>query len=246
MMRMIDVYHFGRELFSSGIRRAILIALVGIALLLAVSYVLPDQEGFRSSELRFTDASSQGLAIVPASCPSYPRHASEISGYTCQGKDVYTVMGNCSQVYSHSCGWQCSSGACLIPPPPSFGAFTASNPAGGGSGGSGSGGTFEATGHLQVKPLLVRQGDKVRVYWNVVGAQSCTVTANNPAHDTWSDTNSALDTTTALGSGVAGKESSAIESQTVFTMTCISLPDAVPSSITETQTVNIVPVFQET
>lgn len=236
----------GERLFSPSIRRALLIAIIGVVLLLVVSYFMPAQGGFRSSELRFTDASSKGLAIVPASCPSYPRHATQVSGYTCQGKDVYTVMGNCSQVYSHTCGWQCLNGACLIPPPPSFGAFTATNPPGSGGSGSGSGGTFEATGHLQVKPLLVRQGDKVRVYWNVVGAQSCTVTANNPAHDTWTGDNPTQETSVAISSGSAGKESSAIESQTVFTMTCTSLPDAVPASITEIQTVNIVPVFQET
>lgn len=36
--------------------------------------------GFRSAELKFTDASARGLAIVPASCPSSPHYDNECEG----------------------------------------------------------------------------------------------------------------------------------------------------------------------
>ena len=90
--------------------------------------------------------------------------------------------------------------------------------------------------HLHAQPSLVRQGGTTRLFWHVTNASSCTVTENNPTiSDSWTDSDS----------GTAGKLSSAIGSQTVYTLHCTGLPEATPVSISETATVDIVPIFQE-
>lgn len=53
-----------------------LLAVLIIALAL-ISGMQSGRIGFESSELAFTDASSSGLQIVPASCPSSPHYAGE-------------------------------------------------------------------------------------------------------------------------------------------------------------------------
>ena len=89
---------------------------------------------------------------------------------------------------------------------------------------------------LHAQPSLVQQGGTTRLFWRVLNASSCTVTENNPTiSDSWTDSDS----------GTAGKLSSAIGSQTVYTLHCTGLPEATPVSISETATVDIVPIFQE-
>ncbi len=51
-------------------------------LLFAIVSVFPNKS-FTSVEAKFTDASTGGLAIVPASCPSDPHYAGECSGTPC-------------------------------------------------------------------------------------------------------------------------------------------------------------------
>jgi hypothetical protein len=63
--------------------------------------------------------------------------------------------------------------------------------------------------------------------------QNCTVVSTNG--DSW----------TELFSGANGELSLPIIQQTFFTLTCQALTGATPSSFTETQTVNVVPVFHE-
>lgn len=221
------------KIFSGDIRRALLLALIDVALLLIVSAFLPQSQGFRSAELKFTDASSKGLAIVPASCPSYPYHPSEVSGSGCSGNDAYVQYGDCSIAIVRTCGYRCQAGTCLVPPPIGFAEFSATVPPSDGGGGGG-GSTFTATGHLQVKPLLVRSGNKVRLYWNASNVASCTVTGTNG--DSWA----------AVSSGASGVQSGSITGQTIYTLYCNALPDADVPYISEQQTVNIIPVFQET
>jgi hypothetical protein len=84
------------------------------------------------------------------------------------------------------------------------------------------------TGHLQVQPQLVPKGLTTTVYWDVANVQSCTVTGDNG--DSWT--------------GLTGaKTSSPISSQTRYTLSCTPLEGA--SFPTETQQVNVVPVFLE-
>lgn len=54
----------------------IVVAAVGVT---AFSTMAADKEGFASVELKFTDASPNGILIVPASCPSSPHYAGECS-----------------------------------------------------------------------------------------------------------------------------------------------------------------------
>lgn len=58
------------------VRRQFLFALALslFALFIFSIFSLSPSEGFRSAELQFTDASAGGLAIVPASCPSFPHY----------------------------------------------------------------------------------------------------------------------------------------------------------------------------
>lgn len=69
----------------------LLVALVACTIALyAISFVFGGgQSAFVSSEVRFADTSARGLAIVPASCPSYPHYDGE-----CTTQDP--VQGQCS------------------------------------------------------------------------------------------------------------------------------------------------------
>jgi hypothetical protein len=111
----------------------------------------------------------------------------------------------------------------VTPPPPEFEAFNATY----------KGNPFSATGHLQAIPVLVQQGETVQIYWQVENISSCTVTGSNG--DLWSDT----------FSGTTGKTSGSITAQTLYTLSCQALPGATPPSLSESRTINIVPIFEE-
>ncbi|MCE9541236.1 hypothetical protein K8R03_01600 [Candidatus Kaiserbacteria bacterium] len=212
-----------------------------------------EKKPFASAEVQFTDASAHGLAIVPASCPSSPHYAGEcgtVTGgyaqgsygpgtgtgggrctpsYTCSGSSLYYISATCRNYLVQGCAYGCSGGACLPPPSPSFTPFpaTRTNPS------DGSTVAFTADGTLQVFPSLVRRNGTVQLYWNAANVSSCTISGTNG--DSWTD----------KLSGGTGKVSSAIVAQTVYTLTCNSLPRATPATITDTVTVNVVPVFNE-
>ncbi len=74
--------------------RAALIVFVCVLGILSVLANYSGQQGFVSSEVKFTDASHSGLQIIPASCPSSPDYAGQCSlpvDGTC-GLDVSLVM----------------------------------------------------------------------------------------------------------------------------------------------------------
>ena len=87
------------------------------------------------------------------------------------------------------------------------------------------------TGHLQVVPTLVKQGSTVQVHWSVSNTPSCTVTGTNG--DSWSGTSSPAN----------GQTSSAIKGQTIYTLSCQGYGSN--PGISESQTVNVAPSFQE-
>ena len=106
----------------------------------------------------------------------------------------------------------------------------------GGSSGCAAAPSLTVEDELHAQPSLVQQGGTTRLFWRVLNASSCTVTENNPTiSDSWTDSDS----------GTAGKLSSAIGSQTIYTLLCMGLPEATPASISQTATVNIAPIFQE-
>ncbi|MDO8522100.1 MAG: hypothetical protein Q7S08_02315 [bacterium] len=89
------------------------------------------------------------------------------------------------------------------------------------------------TGHLQLLPSLLSSGDTTQVHWEVSNVTSCTVTGTNG--DSW----------TGLSSGASGQTSSAITGQTTYTLTCAAYAGVTPATLSEIQTVNIIPIFEE-
>jgi hypothetical protein len=84
--------------------------------------------------------------------------------------------------------------------------------------------------HLQARPTIVPKGKTTRIYWNISNVSSCAVTGTNG--DAWSGSTS----------GNPGKTSSAINQQTVYTLSCTALDS---STYQESTTVNLVPAYQE-
>jgi hypothetical protein len=89
------------------------------------------------------------------------------------------------------------------------------------------------TGHLQASPQIVPTGLPTTLFWNVADVASCTVSGTD--NENW----------TGLSSGPDGQATAPILEQTVFTLTCEALPGVTPSSLSETATVDVLPVFEE-
>ncbi len=109
------------------------------------------------------------------------------------------------------------------PPPPSFVRFTTTEP----------GQIFNASGHLQARPTLIRTTTVSRLYWNVTNVSSCSVTGTNG--DTWSGS----------ASGTAGATTSPLETRTIYKLQCTSLPGSGAANVNESVTINIAPQFNE-
>ena len=77
----------------------------------------------------------------------------------------------------------------------------------------------------------MKKEDTARLYWNVANVLSCSVAGNG-------------ETKTGLFTGASGTTTKPINSQAIYTLTCLKLPDG-SSSVSETQTVNIVPEVHE-
>lgn len=155
--------------------------------------------------------------LIDPSCQSYL--LCNASGTKVVNSCTGAVVEDCT---AHGAGWYCSGSACTVHVV-GFEDFDATSDAG----------PFHATGHLEVMPRLVSKDSRVRLYWNAVNAQSCTVTGTNS--DSWS----------ALSSGSKGQLSSPITGRTTYTLFCRAYEGATPATITEQIVVNIVPVFQE-
>ncbi|HVU75235.1 MAG TPA: hypothetical protein VHD38_00115 [Candidatus Paceibacterota bacterium] len=221
-------------------RYEIVLLVVAVAALLMLNAIMASQKAIGSAEVKFTDASAKGLAIVPASCPSYPHYGGDCTGQVevptppgqCTPQNIClggaNVINSCTGAVVQVCQWGCVNGGCL-PPPPSYTQFTATFADSGG----GTPTTFTATGHLQAKPLLVRSGTPARLYWSVSNAASCTVTGTNG------------DSFSGASSPSSGQVTGALLSQTTYTLLCHSLPKVSPATVTESVQVNIAPVFQE-
>ncbi len=143
--------------------------------------------------------------------------------YFCTGNDLYYRNESCAVSLSEQCQYSCSGSACVPTPSIQFTPFDATSVSG----------QFPATGHLQVKPLLLQNEERAEVYWNADNASSCSVSGNNG--DSWNGN----------FSGASGKTSGQITTQTVFTLSCAALSGASPPSVTETQTVNLIPIIEE-
>jgi hypothetical protein len=117
------------------------------------------------------------------------------------------------------------AGHCIPPNQPGFVGFTTTQ-------------GFTASGHLEVRPSLVRSGDRTRVYWNVRNVRDCTVRGTNGDGTTGTQWNQ-------VSSGPSGVVTSPIGSRTDYTLFCHSIVGATPATITETRTVNVIPRWYE-
>ncbi len=132
------------------------------------------------------------------------------------------LVGNLCVAIVCAQGWTLQGNLCVPPPSLEFVPFD----------GMFRGRSFASTGHLQVRPTLLRAGDEARIYWNVNHASGCTVSGTNGF------------SSSAASSGSEGQPS-IINEKTVFSLHCNGLVGASTPSIDETATVNIAPVFQE-
>lgn len=93
--------------------------------------------------------------------------------------------------------------------------------------------SFTATGHLEARPMLVRSGDRTRLYWSATNVESCTVTGTNG--DSWTQTSTPS----------WGVSTSPISSLTRFTLICTAYPNVTPATVQETVTVLTSPEYVE-
>ncbi len=86
------------------------------------------------------------------------------------------------------------------------------------------------SGHLQIRPQILPVGGRARVHWDLSNVESCTVEGSNG--DSW----------TGEASGASGRQTSPIVQHTRYTLLCEGSDG---SSVSESQVVNILPVFLE-
>ena len=247
--------------FSSRESHGMLIILAGAIVTLALLGIPQSRAAFSSVEVQYADNSTGGMRIIPASCPSSPHGGSDCTtctaAYICVGSDRYYRSAACSNTFVENCPYGCSNGLCLPAPdcpasnPNCLGACTPQYFCFGNNlhfrssqcadtfiqacayGCSAGACNIAPAGTLdiQVSPSVVRIGDPTTVSWTSSGMEACSVTEDSPEfNDAWS--------------GVTGSQgSSDITQRTVYTLTCRDEDDNV---YTDTATVNVLPVFEET
>jgi len=148
----------------------------------------------------------------------------------CDGLIPRVRNTDCSITTYPACGYLCSAGSCQSPPAAQFIPFVGIRD---------DDSTFQATGDLQVIPNLVQQNDTTLVYWKVANVSICTVTGSN------SQTLDPGCSGTICYSGDHGQPTIKIKAQTYYTLSCTSLPGATPPTISESDVVNITPLYCE-
>lgn len=174
------------------------------------------REPLASAETRFADTSSRGLQIVPASCPSDPHYTGECSTYAQSSYD--TPGGGCEVTYSCSGSNlinNCTGNVAQVCSYACSSGFCIYPP--------------EPELEITATPTLLRRGETSVISWTSENMDSCVVTENNPSiSNTWT--------------GTSGTQTSgAIEEQTIYTLTC----EVDDEELTDSVTVNIIPVFEE-
>jgi len=207
------------RLITAKERIALAILIIALLVLLQLHVSRP----IASVEVKFTDSSARGLAIMPASAES-PPYAQGY--YYAQGS--YPTGGG----YYYAQGYYYESQVLVLPvtvesvietPSPVYVGFAATGP----------NGAFTATGKLQVRPALLLSGQPAYVFWSISNITGCTITGSNG--DSWR----------GASSGTTGTTSSPILGQTTFTLACAGIPGAAVNSINESVTVNVAPTYQE-
>ena len=190
------------------------------------------QRSLSSSETNFVEKTSKGLTVVPASCPSDPHYAGDCSSecspsYFCSSNDVVFEDVECEQQAVRTCMYPestgCSQGACLPPA------------------------SIVVTHRLEAKPSIVAKHTSTNLFWNIANVVNCSITSTNG--DRWDFAASPNSGTPAqhifASAPTVGAITKPLTGQTIYTLRCSGLPGAVPSSYSESITVNLIPKFQE-
>jgi hypothetical protein len=205
-----------------------------------IGYVTPNQSNStsvspsQSTDYTGTATSTAGTATCPASSGT-PAGTLNVS---CTPSTVFTCSNSAtiaSTTTDVSCNVSthhttctapafCSAGSssCLYPPV-GYTSFT-----------SDAGDNYD--GHLALHPQIVNKGLPVKLFWDLTNVSSCSVSGTN--HDSFSGGCSS----NTCSSGTAGQPTSVINQQTTYTLSCTGLDG---SSVNESATVNVLPVFRE-
>ena len=217
------------------------LAIFGLLMLLAFGF--SSKEPFHSSEYRFSDNTSHGLAIMPASCPSDPHYSGDCSdnptcpaGFTydpasgeCVGScpaGTTEVGGRCVPTscrgyycqgndlyYEHASGDRCVWNKVQTCAYGCSGAACLPPPA--------------PQIEIHARPSIVSAGDTSNISWSSHYTTSCTVSGDNG--DSWT--------------GLTGEQvSKPIVRQTIYTLVCDGVDG---SSKSASVTINIIPNWQE-
>lgn len=146
-----------------------------------------------------------GYTLQNGACVQVVNQNNCSPAYMCNLGNVYYVDASCTTSLVQTCPYGCSNAACLPAPAPIIGAWN-------------------------VKPTLVRSGDKSLVTWSVSNVTSCTVNGTNG--DSWSGTSGSQPTTP-------------ITAQTVYTLHCSAYADSSTQFTDSSITVSLIPGFQE-
>ena len=162
--------------------------------------------------------------------PTCTQTTSCTPAYTCSGNTIQYQAADCSTYVTATCDatQQCVAGSstCVAR---AIG-FLSSTSTSDGTGGQGG---LTLDGHLLASPKLVHKGDTTHLYWDVGNAKNCSLSDGT------------LTLSTALTAGTAGLVTPPIQQQTTYTLFCNGFSGASPASINETQTVNLIPAYQE-
>ncbi len=248
---------------SSRESRGVLIILAGALVTLAILGIPQSSAAFSSVEVQYSDDSKGGMRIIPASCPSSPHGGGDddcnkcTAAYFCVGSLRFYRSAACTTTFVENCPYGCSNGTCLPAPEcdpgdsdclsqctPQYFCFgndlhfrssrcvdTVIQTCDYGCSAGACNLAPTGTLNIQVSPSVVRIGEPTTVSWTSSGMESCAVTEDSPQfNDTWN---------TVTGT----QQSSDITQRTIYTLTCSDVEGRV---YTDTATVNILPVFEET
>lgn len=168
-------------------------------------------------------ASWQTLASTTVSVTQPPASCTPSTQYICTGSGNETITASSADAYCDNT--QTTIATCVAPQFCQSGSSSCLYPA------ISFNQSGDYTGNLQLVPDIVKPDETTQVHWSVSDAQSCTVTGTNG--DSW----------IGLASPADGETSSPINSQTIYTLSCEAY--GTNSNLTETQTVDVAPIFKE-
>lgn len=148
----------------------------------------------------------------------YAGACADTQGYFCDGITSKHRDAYCAETVVQTCSYLCATDVGLCVPTPS------------------------PNGTLRINPRLVTPGKVVKVSWEIVDAENCTVTEDNPAiNDSWMGLSSQEAACTHQGGSCV---SSPIEAMTTYTLSCYGSGSPAPQ-FTQEAVVGMVPGWSE-